>query len=42
MAEVRRSISDLSDSVQTLESATGFMLNELLTFEIELIWQQNN
>jgi magnesium transporter len=40
MAEVRRSISDLSDSVRTLESATGFMLdavrNELLTYEITI------
>lgn len=40
MAEVRRSISDLSDSVHTLESATGFMLdavrNELLAFEIRI------
>jgi magnesium transporter len=40
MAEVRRSISDLSDSVRTLESATGFMLdavrNELLAFEIKI------
>ncbi len=40
MAEVRRSISDLSDSVHTLESATGFMLdavrNELLVFEIRI------
>jgi len=40
MAEVRRSISDLSDSVHTLESATGFMLdavrNELLAFEIKI------
>ena len=40
MAEVRRSISDLSDSVHTLESATGFMLdavrNELIAFEIKI------
>ncbi|CAF1269580.1 unnamed protein product [Adineta ricciae] len=40
MAEVRRTISDLSDSVRTLESATGFMLdavrNELLSFEIRI------
>jgi magnesium transporter len=40
MAEVRRSITDLSDSVHTLESATGFMLdavrNELLAFEIRI------
>lgn len=40
MAEVRRSISDLSDSVHTLESATGFMLdavrNELLVYEIRI------
>jgi len=40
MAEVRRSISDLSDSVHTMESATGFMLdavrNELLGFEIKI------
>ncbi len=40
MAEVRRSISDLSDSVHTMESATGFMLdavrNELLVFEIKI------
>ncbi|UJR29418.1 hypothetical protein I4U23_010630 [Adineta vaga] len=40
MAEVRRTISDLSDSVHTLESATGFMLdavrNELLSFEIRI------
>ncbi|CAF1009892.1 unnamed protein product [Rotaria sordida] len=40
MAEVRRSISDLSDSVHTLENATGFMLdalrNELIGFEIQI------
>ena len=40
MAEARRSISDLSDSVHTLESATGFMLdavrNELIGFEIRI------
>ena len=40
MAEVRRSISDLSDSVHTLQSATGFMLdavrNELIAFEIRI------
>ncbi|CAF2108218.1 unnamed protein product [Rotaria magnacalcarata] len=40
MAEVRRSISDLSDSVRTIESAIGFILNavlnELLTFEIKI------
>ena len=40
MAEVRRSISDLSDSVHTLESATESMLdavrNELIAFEIKI------
>lgn len=40
MAEIKRSISDLSDSVHTLESATGFMLdamrNELIAFEIKI------
>ncbi|CAF4564740.1 unnamed protein product, partial [Rotaria magnacalcarata] len=40
MAEVRRSISDLSNSVRTIESAIGFILNavlnELLTFEIKI------
>lgn len=40
MAELLRSISDLSDSVQTLESAIGFILdtvrNDLLAFEIRI------
>ena len=40
MAELLRSISDLSDSVQTLESAIGFILdtvrNDLLAFEIKI------
>lgn len=37
MVEIRRSISNLSDSVHTLESTTGFMLdavrNALIAFE---------
>ena len=40
MAEVCRPISDLSDSLQTLENSIGFMLdavrNELLAFEIRI------
>ena len=40
MAEVCRPISDLSDSVKTLENSIGFMLdavrNELLAFEIRI------
>ncbi|CAF1533653.1 unnamed protein product [Rotaria sordida] len=40
IAEVCRSIYDLKDSVQTVESTTGFMLdavrNHLLAFEIQI------
>jgi magnesium transporter len=40
MAEVCRSVYDLKDSVQTIESTTGFMLdavrNHLLAFEIQI------
>ena len=40
MAEVRRLISDLADSIRTLENATGFMLdavrNDLIGFEIRI------